>query len=438
MLTNPLSAQTIQISNIQWPQLTYTMCTQSDVYVNLIRSCYNSTYSGATVTVNGLNITVDVNYAVVASCNTILDFPGHQISLGILPVGTYAVTVNATLNSVSQSTMASSVTVSMGNCCQSVADAGTNTNICDTSGYQLNGNTPPSFATSGWTVVSGSGTINNGTSPNATVSNLSYGINKFAWSMSDSICATSDTVTVRNFESPSTAITEADKFSCYDSITINANVPITGIGTWKSLTAGISIFQKNDAKTLVTSLEPLSLLTWTITNGICPTSIDTLNVEYSEVTTAPIITANDLMLNSDQAPSYQWYKDGNPITNETNQSYQVTTDGTYSVYAVVPGCDNGLFSNEIAFNSVGINEKEKPSLTLYPNPASGILYLEKEGGLTGEIVVYNMQGGEVYTMSAKGKSLVKVNLPSSLNSGTYYLSFSETDGNEIRLLFVNK
>ena len=428
--------QSLQISNIQWPLLNYTMCTQSDVYVNIIRSCYNSTYTGATVVVSGFNITVDVNYTVVAPCNPILDFPGYQISLGLLPAGTYAVTVNANMNSVLQSTMGSSLTVNVGNCCQSIADAGPNTHICDTTGFQLNGNAPPSFSTANWTVVSGSGIISNGTLHNATVSNLSYGLNRFAWSMSDSTCATSDTVNVRNFETPSTAVTEADKLSCYDSVTINANVPTVGIGTWKSYTAGVSIFQKNDPKTILTNLNSSNLLTWTITNGICPSSVDTLKIEYNEVTVAPVITANNLTLSSNTAPSYQWYKDGNPIANETSQTYQVSANGVYSVYSVFPGCTNGLFSNEITFGSVGVSEEESSALRIYPNPASEILYLEKESGLNGEITIYNPEGRQVYKSSVINETRIKIDLSSYLMPGVYSVSYRESSGKEIRKAVV--
>lgn len=377
LLAKPMSAQSLQISNIQWPQFSYTMCTQSDVYVNLIRSCYNSTYTGATYTVVGFNIVVDVNYTVTGSCNTILDFPGHQISLGLLPAGSYAVTVKANMNAATQSTMTSSLVVSQGSCCPFVANAGNDSMVCSLDSFQLNGNIPPSYSAGKWTVTSGSGIIVADTVPNAWATFLSTGNNIFTWITVDSVCTTFDSVIISNIELPSDAVTELDKPSCFDTIAIHATPPTVGKGKWTSNTSGTYIFNNtsSSAKALNMSIGANELI-WTVSNKICPKSIDTLMIEYSQVVDSPMVSVSGTILTSNVQPSYQWYNGQNAISGETNQSYTAVANGSYSVYSVAQNCPNGLFSEEIEITTIGINQISKTEIVIYPNPSDGLIYIK--------------------------------------------------------------
>jgi len=423
MAVKPISAQSLQISNIQWPQLSYTMCTQSDVYVNIIRSCYNSTYSGATITVSGLNLTVDVNYTVVGNCNTILDFPGHQISCGILPAGTYAVTVNAKMNGVSQATMTSTLTVSIGNCCPYVADAGNDTTVCNLDSVQLNAVATPSYGAGKWTVSSGTGIILADTVAGAWATNLSSGTNIFTWTTTDTICTTYDSVIVLNHELPSNAMTELDKSSCFDTISIHATPPTVGTGKWTSNTSGIFILNstKSTAQALNMSIG-INEFVWTVSNKICPKSNDTLRIDYSQVLDSPAVSVSGMMLTSDIQPSYQWYKDQNAIPGETNQSYTVIANGTYSVYAVSLNCSNGLFSEEIEITGVGIEQRSNKEMSIYPNPSKGLIYLDNVLPNT-KIIVLDQIGRQISTgiLSSGNNQLDLRDFP----QGLYYLRIDE-------------
>lgn len=417
MFANPVSGQNFTISNIQWPQLNYTMCTQSDVYVNIIRSCYNSTYSGSTVNVVGFNITVDVNYSVTGTCNAILDFPGHQISLGILPAGTYTVLVNANLNSSTHSTMGSSLVVGVGNCCPLNADAGNDSVVCKLDSIQLNGNSIPSFGSGKWTVVSGNATIIADSIPNPWAYNLSNGINTFSWKITDSICADSATVKFTKFALPSDAIVEIDKKSCFDTISIHATQPTVGTGKWTTTTTGVVITNSTSSVAQANNLTiGFNELIWTVSNNICPKNIDTLIVEYDQLVDSPIVSLNGFTLSSDPQPTYQWHKDQVAIPNETNQTYNVTSNGTYSVFSTVVDCENGLFSNEIEIDFVGIEESDQSGLNIYPNPVLNTLTIES--AQKGQFIIVNNLGKEVLSGQLKGTQ--KLDL-SQLNSGIYFI-----------------
>jgi len=75
------------------------------------------------------------------------------------------------------------------------------------------------------------------------------------------------------------------------------------------------------------------------------------------VNDAPIITDNNGTLESNQQPNYQWYVDGEPITNETTQNHIYTQSGTYQVGTVVLG-NCPTLSNEIVVLPTGIVEAQ--------------------------------------------------------------------------------
>ena len=63
-----------------------------------------------------------------------------------------------------------------------------------------------------------------------------------------------------------------------------------------------------------------------------------------------------VVLTSSSASGYQWYKDGTAISGATNQTYSVTTPGTYSVIVTNSGCSSAM--------SAGI------TITVNPAPAT--------------------------------------------------------------------
>ncbi|NJO88202.1 MAG: hypothetical protein HC831_03950, partial [Chloroflexia bacterium] len=83
-----------------------------------------------------------------------------------------------------------------------------------------------------WTRTSGSGVITNSTDPATAVTNLSFGENKFLWTVDDGNCVVSDEMTI-TVNTPEIPVTEADKTVCdYDNVSISANAPSYGTGMW--------------------------------------------------------------------------------------------------------------------------------------------------------------------------------------------------------------
>lgn len=86
---------------------------------------------------------------------------------------------------------------------------------------------------------------------------------------------------------------------------------------------------------------------------------------------------NTLNATPSGAVSYQWYFNGNPIQGATNETYDATQSGNYSVFVTdANGCSD--MSSIVEF-SVGINDNiYTQNLELFPNPGSGIFTVRGE------------------------------------------------------------
>lgn len=101
-------------------------------------------------------------------------------------------------------------------------------------------------------------------------------------------------------------------------------------------------------------------------NGICPTPSNSITVN-TKSPAAPTITTTGNVLNSSPAENYQWLLSRNPITGANKQEFTAFETGSYSMKAVVEGCEVQSFEIYVvilADEVVNIGE----NLTLFPNP----------------------------------------------------------------------
>ncbi|MEN8120420.1 MAG: PKD domain-containing protein, partial [Bacteroidota bacterium] len=128
----------------------------------------------------------------------------------------------------------------------------------------------PDTLSGAWTRISGGSTILNPSLTNTEVTNLSFGENRFLWTVSQNGCTISDEVIVTtNFTEP--AITEADKPVCQaDNVSIAANGQTYGTGLWTRTGGTGTIVDATDNNTFVNglSLGP-NTFRWTISYQSC-------------------------------------------------------------------------------------------------------------------------------------------------------------------------
>lgn len=113
----------------------------------------------------------------------------------------------------------------------------------------------------------------------------------------------------------------------------------------------------------------------------------------------PTVTPNGASLCTGTFTTYQWYMNGSLIPGATNQCYQPTTDGTYSVIVTdgigCEGVSDTTFFVGIApgFGSIGFD--------LYPNPATSSVNLTVAQPLLerGDITIMDLAGRVVRSQS---------------------------------------
>jgi PKD repeat protein len=119
---------------------------------------------------------------------------------------------------------------------------------------------------------------------------------------------------------------------------------------------------------------PPATFSWTVTgtdlNGCVGTN--TLEVTVSPAPTTPVITWADMILSSSASEEYQWYLDGAPIPDATEQDYTPLVNGTYTV---VTTDANGCIATSAPyfFGSTSVPVASPTQLSIYPQPVSDVL-----------------------------------------------------------------
>jgi gliding motility-associated-like protein len=144
------------------------------------------------------------------------------------------------------------------------------------------------YHTGEWTLISGSGDIENPTAPDTKVTNLGVGENKFRWTITNGNCSDFDDVVIRNDFKEAIIRYDASTPLCVDSTVLEANNPLPGIGTWGIIGGGGSaeFDDPEDPYSVVRNLEQgENFITWSITNGEC-TDVDTIRIINNRPTPA--------------------------------------------------------------------------------------------------------------------------------------------------------
>ncbi|MGE5419753.1 MAG: immunoglobulin domain-containing protein, partial [Chloroflexota bacterium] len=160
----------------------------------------------------------------------------------------------------------------------STANAGIDQRLCVTTSTLAANN--PVIGTGEWSVVGGSGTIDNPSLFNSVVSNLGSGSNTFRWTVANGGCSSYDEVNIIN-EQPTFAEAGGDQIICADSVNLYPNTPTIGVGEW-SVVSGSAFFRGNKAYNLARGDNRFA---WTITNNTC-SHTDIVSITSNKPTTA--------------------------------------------------------------------------------------------------------------------------------------------------------
>lgn len=195
-------------------------------------------------------------------------------NLTLSSAGTYSYTVTATSGSGCSANDLVVITV---NANPTTPNAGTDQSLCNATTASLSANSI-SIGTGAWSVVSGSATLVNSTSPTSSITGLTAGSTvELKWTASNSGCILTDNVIITNSALPTTANAGADIKVCnLTTANLSANNATTGSGIWSVVTGTGTITNPSSPNSSITGLTIGNSVTarWTISNGACASSTD--------------------------------------------------------------------------------------------------------------------------------------------------------------------
>ncbi len=162
-------------------------------------------------------------------------------------------------------------------------------------------------------------------------------------------------------------------------------------------------------------------------------------VDFLEAPDVPLLTFDEvqnLLIASGVADTWQWYLDDVAIQGANEPTLQVMDEGAYTAEAIAAnGCSS--FSEPFLIGIASLDEESEPGdFSLFPNPASGSLFVQS---------TVSAQGYSIYDLS--GKTVMRQSLPMaagerhsislpSLAPGVYLFSLEGSSQNWQRKLLV--
>jgi gliding motility-associated-like protein len=274
--TCPSSTDTVHINVDQLPTIANAGADQSVCIVNpgiTLNANSPSAGTGSWSVFSGIGIFADPSSALTL---VNISLPGlHRyvwtISSGVCPSSSDTVDVSVSL-------------------LPSSAVACPDINECVNTAIDLTASAP-AVGSGLWTSVSGNATIVSPAATQTSVANTTPGQHVFVWTVSNGACpASSDTVYAFLDALPDVA--DAGQFQVFcenqQGITLNANIPTVGIGSWTLLSGNAIIDQPGSSQTSITAQSGTNIFQWTVSNGLCPSSMDTVSIVLIQEPSAAI------------------------------------------------------------------------------------------------------------------------------------------------------
>lgn len=176
----------------------------------------------------------------------------------------------------------------------------------------------------------------------------------------------------------------------------------------------------------------------TIPNAVGCDSVITVNLTVNSADAAVVQTGVELSAVSSSG-GYQWVdclNNNAPISGETSQIFEPTTDGEYALILTENGCTDTSYCYLV--QGVGIaNQKAIEQILLYPNPTTGVVFLKSIGGISiSGVTVFDVSGRIVSNENNKESWSGTLSLPNAY--GTYFLQVHLLDGDSIMIRCIKE
>ncbi len=218
--------------------------------------------------------------------------------------------------------------------------------------------------------------------------------------------------------------------------TTATHVLVNSVGCDSVVTLDFAMLQATSATDVITSCieitwidgivysQTISGPMFTIPNSNGCDSVITLDFTLLEVDTT--VTRNYLTLTAQATNArYQWIDCNNgAMAGETSASFTATVNGSYQVAVTQNGCVDTSACFTIA--NVGVQDIELIGVTLYPNPTSDVLNIDKGSNASLEITITNSVGGIVHQSHTQNQ-MTTINM-AKMATGMYVVTLKNELG----------
>jgi hypothetical protein len=193
-----------------------------------------------------------------------------------------------------------------------------------------------------------------------------------------------------------------------------------------------SILWSTGDTSLITNLTASTYLSFIARDTLgCVVYSDTLSAVIGDVPIQPIITVNGTTLSTQDYPQLQWFENGQPLINATNDTIQISLPSS-SFFTVVATSPSGCANESLPYNpSLGI-ATNSVDLMLFPNPAEDFIQLKLSQTITA-MRIFDTNGKQL-TVNVFDDNLIEV---SQLKPGVYFLDVV-TETSSYCLKFIKK
>jgi predicted outer membrane repeat protein len=224
---------------------------------------------------------------------------------------------------------------------------------------------------------------------------------------------TSDTTSVTVKPLPEISAEDASRCGA-GAVTLTASG--TGAKSWFDVATGGNSLGTGDTFTTPSLTSNATYFVESTLDGCTGTSRESVQAIVI-IVSQPSISVNNSdpsapVLTSSSNGGNQWFIDGTEIDGAVGNTHVVSEPGAYSVQATVEGCVSPM-SEAYEFVLTGIESLRSGAVTVYPNPASHILFISLSGFRKNQpvsITITDLLGRSLYNTTKSGGDEIRVDL----------------------------
>ncbi len=194
---------------------------------------------------------------------------------------------------------------------------------------------------------------------------------------------------------------------------------------WTDMATGTIIYIGQKFKNYFTANTSLIVRGYTTTHGAVCKYLDTLNIKVGTTPNISLSWSNDTLYASNtNGAKYIWYHDSVLIGTTKVPRLPINQIGYYKVTIIDSnGCENTSTTIHVfALKSSIYNPSNIAGIYIYPNPSTGIYYIESQNTIN-DITIYDLTGRNIYYNTANNNNTIDL---SGQPEGIYLLQLNKS------------